>query len=85
MLVGVPLNPQRGAKTARVLQSQAVAIGQHHVQMVVLAGWGLGRHDAQIAGHPQVQHQGVFATAQQQVFGASFDLMDDLSGELLRQ
>ena len=64
--------PQDQAEAAWVAQAQRPAT-EDDVQVVVLFGRMLRRHDAQASRHAQMHEQAAGCKAEQQVFGAALD------------
>jgi hypothetical protein len=60
-------------------------IAEYQVEMVMPFGGLAGRHQSQAAGHAEMDQQVSVTEVQQQVFAATADGRQALSGELLLQ
>src|SRR5690606_30781905 len=77
---GIVPDPERGAETARVAQAQGLS-AEDEIEMLVLPRRLAGGHQAQAAGHAQVQDQRTLFEAEQQILAAPVDVAQGLSGE----
>jgi hypothetical protein len=77
--------PQQRPKATRVAQTQAGAVIQHEIEVVVETGWRVGRDHAQAARHAEVEQRRAGRRAQQQVLGPALDGCDPLSDQFPAQ
>ena len=77
--------PQHGAKAPRVVQAQYGRIGEPQFDVVVLTARRSRVHDAQAAGHAEVDDQRAVLERDQDVFRAPADIHDLLTLKVLQR